>query len=219
MTETESITRRQQRVLRAIRAAEGPTGATELARRLSVHPNTVRFHLDALEDAGAIERVAPAPAGRGRPPVLYRAVAGPGERRYEFLAGIFASQLAADEHGRARATEAGYAWGLEHADRETTGGNGDDSDDGDGDEPVRKLVGLLDDLGFAPRRADTTTVELLNCPFRETVAEHGGLICDMHAGLMRGALAGWNAPVDLAALEPFVTPTICRARLSRGDAR
>ncbi|WP_129656837.1 helix-turn-helix transcriptional regulator [Rothia halotolerans] len=201
-------TGRRERVLQAVRAAEGAVGADELAADLSVHPNTVRFHLAALERSGDVERRDAQSMGRGRPRALYRPSAGAheGERHYEMLAGVLATGLGHTEQGRTRATEAGYAWGLTHA-RSAAPRERD---------AVGELFRLLGELGFAPRRADAGTVELLNCPFRQTVAEHGELICAVHAGLMRGALAGWGAEAEVTSLEPFATPGLCRARLSEG---
>ena len=214
--ESHPSTGRRKRVLQAGRAAEGPVGADELAADLSVHPNTVRFHLAALERSGDVERLDAQPAGRGRPRALYRPSAGAheGERHYEMLAGVLAAGLGHTAQGRARAAEAGYAWGLAHARGAAPRGRGAVRER----DAVEELIRLLGELGFAPRRADAGTVELLSCPFRQTVAEHGELICAVHAGLMRGALAGWDSEAEVTALEPFAAPGLCRARLSEGAA-
>lgn len=214
MMNNHSSPPRRQQVLHAVQVAAGPIGVAELAEALSIHPNTVRFHLDTLEDAGEIERADAESVGRGRPRIRYRLAQGSqrGERRYELLAGILASGLARETRGRARAAEAGYSWGFEYAKNTTPSGQSEIGD----------LLGLLGEVGFAPRRADTdtdlSTVELLNCPFREAVTDHGELICGIHAGLMRGALAGWGSTVELAELEPFAAPGICRARLVNAEA-
>ena len=44
------------RVLAGLRAAAGDLGAVELAERVALHPNSVRYHLDALHRAGLVER-------------------------------------------------------------------------------------------------------------------------------------------------------------------
>lgn len=63
-------------VLDVLRAAGGPAGVREVAARTGLHPNTARFHLDALVDAGLATR-APQPwAVPGRPSTAYRAVPG-----------------------------------------------------------------------------------------------------------------------------------------------
>ena len=65
--------------------------AVELASRIGLHVTTVRFHLDALCDEGAIERTRIYRDGVGRPRTGYRAV----EERldYRILAEILAMEL------------------------------------------------------------------------------------------------------------------------------
>src|SRR3954470_1550578 len=64
--------------LRVVRHLAETSTATlpELARAAGVHLNTVRPHVQALEDADVVTRQAQAPHGRGRPPVAYRLAAG-----------------------------------------------------------------------------------------------------------------------------------------------
>lgn len=222
---------RRAHVLRAVRAAPAPIGVAELAEKLRVHPNTVRFHLTALERDGAVHRVgrdesAARKTGRGRPTLRYRVApntGADGERHYEMLAGILASGLAESERGRDLVERAGYSWGLRRSvqggeDAQQAHGARDFQAAHDDCDAVTRLMGLLDETGFSPRRADTDTLELLNCPFRQTITDHGELICGIHAGLMRGALAGWDARVTVADLEPFASPGVCRATLTRARA-
>ena len=51
------------------------------------------------------------------------------------------------------------------------------------------------------------------CPFRDLAEQHGDVVCSVHLGLIRGALAEIGAPVTATRLEPFVEPSLCRARL------
>lgn len=203
MRQTDGTTR--DRVLAAVRAAATAVGVADVAAELSVHPNTVRFHFDALEQSGLIEQVAPVVTGRGRPRLLYRPASGAdaSARHYQLLAGILATVLDSTPQGRKRGLEAGFAWGQDHAQRHPAR-----SSDG-----VAELVNLLGDAGFAPRRSSPTEVELLNCPFLEAATDHRDLVCGIHTELMRGALAGWQATFDVESLEPFVAPGICRTRL------
>ena len=66
-------------VLDLLRAAGSPVGVQEIADRAGLHPNTARFHLDALVDAGLAARAPKERTTPGRPSMAYRAVAG-GER-------------------------------------------------------------------------------------------------------------------------------------------
>ena len=67
-------TGRRREVLRVLRDSMSPLSIAQIAERLDVHPNTVRFHLDALADAGRVERVQAVPAG----PAGHRWCSGPG---------------------------------------------------------------------------------------------------------------------------------------------
>ena len=77
---------RRQQVLDAIQRAAEPLGVSAIANRISVHPNTVRFHIEALVNDGIIERVPDTPSGPGRPRAGYRArpgLARGGARRHD----------------------------------------------------------------------------------------------------------------------------------------
>ena len=89
--------------------------AVELASRIGLHVTTVRFHLDALCDEGAIERTRIYRDGVGRPRTGYRAV----EERldYRILAEILAMELGEPLQTRARrAQRAGQQWAGRIAD-------------------------------------------------------------------------------------------------------
>src|SRR5262245_9730886 len=62
--------RSRARVLGLLREATAPRGGQAIAERSGLHPNTARFHLDALVAAGL--------ATRDRGPRPSRAVGGPG---------------------------------------------------------------------------------------------------------------------------------------------
>ncbi|WP_202124660.1 helix-turn-helix transcriptional regulator [Actinomadura physcomitrii] len=202
---------RRREILDALRDAGAPLGVADVAERLGVHPNTARFHLDALVADGAAERTLERPAGPGRPRTVYTARPGMdrgGSRAYRLLAQILLSRLAAGPGGRAEAERAGREWGRFLVDRPppfTRIGAGD---------AVARLTGLLADLDFAPDPAGDA-VRLRHCPFLELAEEYGPLVCDVHLGIMRGALAELDAPVEAEGLEPFAEPAACVARLRR----
>lgn len=214
---------RRDEVLRVLRGASQPLPIVEIADRLGVHQNTVRFHLDTLVAHGQVERVTPARRTPGRPPRLYRAAPGmdpTGPRHYRLLAEVLADTLAADPDPGRRAVEAGRAWGWRHATSSDQGA----SETGTGpaeQEPVARLVALLDDIGFAPERDDeasggTPEIGLRNCPFLELAASRPQVACPIHLGLMQGAMDAWHAPLTVDRLEPFVEPDRCVAYLVEG---
>ncbi|MFF3467090.1 helix-turn-helix transcriptional regulator [Streptomyces sp. NPDC001984] len=211
---------RRRAVLDAVRDAAIPPGVTEVAGLLSVHPNTVRFHLDALVARGRIERMEEERSGPGRPRTIYTARQGMdrgGERRYRLLARILLSQLeSTGPDAEAAATSAGRAWGRYLVEqpppvrRPTV------------QETLDKLGELLEDLGFDPQIAgddgSADGIRLRHCPFLELAEEFGTIVCPLHLGLIRGALAELRASVQATRLEPFAEPDACLVHLAVSTA-
>ncbi|MFI0723399.1 helix-turn-helix transcriptional regulator [Streptomyces sp. NPDC021224] len=206
---------RRRAVLDAVRAAGEPQGVAELAGELGVHANTVRFHLDALVAEGAVSRRTQRPAGRGRPRTVYTGAPGMdrgGARGYRLLAQVLVGGLAAkDGRGRGDAEEAGRAWGGFLVDPAQPPA-------ATADTAAERLTELLADLGFEPA-VEPGAIRLRHCPFLELAEEHGEVVCSVHLGLMRGALAAMGAPVTAGRLEPFAAPDSCLARLAPAGPR
>src|SRR6266540_2953427 len=78
------------RLYRYLGLAGHPTSVREMARRLSLHPNTLRPHLRRLEEVGLVARDVRRGATVGRPQTLYTAVEQPATegRDYRLLAEI-----------------------------------------------------------------------------------------------------------------------------------
>ena len=216
---------RRELVLRELKRAAAPVGIAEIADRLGVHPNTVRFHLDKLVGDGRVERVgARAGGATGRPAQLYQAVRGmdpSGPREFELLARVLVEALSARAEPAADAARAGRAWGRARA-RE-------DGPQASHVAPLDRLERLMDELGFAPevssaqdlardhvpdQRSRTSWVGLRSCPFLELATDRPGVVCPVHLGLMQGALEGWEADVTVDRLDPFVQPDLCLAHLA-----
>lgn len=205
----------RSRLLAVLRQAGRPMGVRELAGSVGLHPNTAREHLDQLVDAGLVVRQAARPAGRGRPGLRYAAARSQdGEAdAYRALADALADELASRQDATEAAISAGLRWGRRTADGLRP--------PADGREAVRRLVGVLDDLGFAPDHALTAdaSIRLQRCPFGSLAHERGDIVCNVHLGLMRGALGALGAPLDVASLEPFAEPGACLARLTEVPPR
>jgi predicted ArsR family transcriptional regulator len=208
----ETLGRRHD-VLRVLKAAHSAMSIATIADTLDVHPNTVRFHLDTLVSTGRVEQVAPDRKGPGRPALMFRATQRMdpgGPRHYRLLAEILASGLAGERDADARALAAGRERGLQlKPPPPTTAGAAD------AEESIEHLVGLLDELGFAPERRRAEQVELRHCQFLELAESQKAVICPIHLGVMQGALETWEAPVTVDRLEAFVEPDLCLAQLSR----
>jgi predicted ArsR family transcriptional regulator len=204
------------RVLALLQDAGQPLAAHEVGDRLGTHPNSVRFHLDALADAGLVVRGLEARATPGRPRVTY-AVADTAprvtRRRYRLLAGMLANVLADQvPHPAAVAERSGREWSrsLDLPERHP----GQDAVQ----DALDVLVGSLDDVGFESRAvedADALRIEVSHCPFLEVAEEHDDVVCAMHLGLMRGVLERREAPLGVRDLEPLVRPGLCLAHLTR----
>src|SRR4051794_18972930 len=99
-----------------LRAARDGLDTNALASLLELHPNTVRWHLGILGDAGLVEPTPQPRRGRGRPSILYRLTPdGVAHDRdeYRLLATMLTGLVAADPDGPARAYETGLRWGRE----------------------------------------------------------------------------------------------------------
>jgi len=205
---------RRHDVLSVLRAAEAPLSIADIAEKLGVHPNTIRFHLGRLVTAGRVERVAVPPSGPGRPALMFRSRPGmdpSGPRNFRLLAGVLAQNLRTRPHPAESAAEAGRVWGRQLLDGRVDGVPSDE-------QAVDRLVGILDDLGFMPERAahtPATAIGLRHCPFLELVDDQAAIVCPVHLGLMQGAMDAMQAPLTVERLEAFAEPDLCLAHLGR----
>jgi predicted ArsR family transcriptional regulator len=208
------------RVLDLLRAAGGPLGVQEVAEQAGLHPNTARFHLDALVDVGLAARKRQPRPTPGRPSMAYQVTDsdGPtGQRRYRLLAEMLSSLIAGvmTKPGEA-AAEAGREWGrylTEQPPPYQRLGAG---------EAVEKLAAVLEELGFAPEAVTEGggyRLRLHQCPFREVAERHQDVVCALHLGLMQGVLERLRAPVTADRLQPFAEPSVCIAELTAGEAQ
>jgi predicted ArsR family transcriptional regulator len=200
---------RRQDVLRLLRSSESPLSIGELARRLGVHPNTVRLHLDVLVDAGRVERADVPRSGPGRPPLMFRAsrrMDPAGLRNYRFLAEMLITELSDAHDPTARAIAIGRRWAVRDVEPPAAASTPA--------EVTTWLIGLLDRVGFAPEAgAREGEIDLRNCPFLEAVQPPDRLVCALHLGFMRGAADRAGRSVSVDELIPFAEPDLCRVVL------
>ena len=206
--------RRREEVLALLREAHRPLGVAEIARRIGVHANTVRFHLEALAADGRVEHIGAGHGSPGRPARLYRPVQGMdpvGPRHYRALAEALADGLAGLPDPRRRAVEAGRSWGRRRA-MDTPADNTAD--------PVSRLTRVLTEMDFSPERpADTAhRIDLRHCPFLELALKRREVVCSLHLGLMQGAMRAWGSDIGVERLDAFVEPDRCSAHLGGAPA-
>lgn len=212
---------RRERLLEVLRAASAPRTVASLADELGVHVNTVRFHLEALQQTGQVEPAPVTRAGPGRPPARFQAIRRmdpDGPTNYRLLAGMLAGHLVRSPDPAAAAADLGRAWGPHLV--AAVGSSGSAAPKRGA--AVARLAGVLRDAGFDPEPPAgprPAAIGLRNCPFLDLVTEAAagrsdGVICALHLGLMQGALAALRAPVTVDRLEPFAEPDRCLAHLS-----
>ena len=199
------LSRAQEHVLSAV-CEQGPATITELSATTGLHANTLRGHLDALANAGLLAREREQPSGRGRPAWRWSATP-PANHEYAGLAAALARTLkATSNRPAADAVEAGRSWGHDLA--ATRSPRSDDA--------AREAVALLDDLGFAPHtpKRPSGQVRLTRCPLLEAAREEPTIVCNVHLGLVVGALEEYAAPDPDAHLTPFAEHGACLLRIA-----
>lgn len=227
-----------------VRDHDGAVDAVTLAAEIGLHATTVRFHLDALCDDGAIVRTRVKLVGAGRPRTGYLAA----EERldYRILAEVLAVELGQTVETRARrAQRAGQKWAARVTASRDAGADSvetpsDDVDDSL-DRAAQRATDVFTRMGFGPElatadepapvggRASPATreriIRLHACPVRELARSHPEVGCGVHLGLLQGLLAEPAGAGDRrrtphppmsAHLEPFVEPELCVARLVAG---
>jgi predicted ArsR family transcriptional regulator len=204
------------RILDLLRGSATALDVQQIAEQSDLHPNTVRFHLKILADAGlTCCRSDPRRGTSGRPRLLYIAATDhsgtlhqPG---YQLLADILASYLAASSTiSRGVPEEAGRAFARH---RRSSLPFGEMSSD----EAMRQVIAMFAELGFQPELAShgpDHRMLLHACPFRALATKHPDVICAVHLGLLKQSLANLSAAVQATRLEPFVTPHLCIAHLA-----
>lgn len=181
----------------------------ELARRLALHANTVRWHLGILRDAGLVSSRTGPHTTPGRPRILYTLEQSPeaGEREnYRLLATILSGSLSERADGPSLAAEAGRAWGRYLVRRPPPGTRLPEA------QTVDAVVEFLEQEGFRPEAGDSE-IRMRHCPFRELAESGAGIVCAVHKGLIAGALAELGSTVEVDRLDAFVEPQLCIARL------
>ena len=198
-------------VLEVLAERSEPISIAVLATVTGLHVNTLREHLDALVHAGLVRRERAPAVGRGRPAWLYSALSEdepPGVAEYAGLASALAEVIEqASGSPRHDAIDAGRRWGRHLAGERQPG-------DADEANARRRVVQLLDGLGFAPQPdARDAVVRLTRCPLLEAAGRHPEIVCGVHLGIVRGALEVYGGQPERADLLAFSEPGACRLEL------
>src|SRR5665647_2663500 len=172
---------RRQAVLQSLRQSPEALAVVDVAALTELHPNTARFHLDALAADGLAVRTVETRTSPGRPRVLYVARADAlDQRSYGLLAEMLAGLAAAAGDAGEAAVATGRTWGRHLVERPSSEGGLD------ADLAVDALRRVFEDIGFQPETsAEGGTVSLLlrHCPFREVATRHPEVVCGVHLGI------------------------------------
>lgn len=204
----EPLSRSRRSLLENLAASPVPMTLATLAAGSGLHVNTVRGHLEALEQRGLVQRESGAPRGRGRPASLYRVVEPAHQSEYAGLATALAAAIdRTSGHPRDDAIAAGEDWGRElaraKAGPQTTAR-----------AARRMVVSLLDDLGFAPEAdARHEGVRLTRCPLLDAAHRYPDVVCGVHLGIVRAALDEFGTEAAGVDLFPFSEPGACGLQL------
>jgi predicted ArsR family transcriptional regulator len=203
------------RILEVLQQTEEALDARQLGTRVGLHTNTVRSHLRVLTEAGLVSARREERTGPGRPRVLYQVAAEPTDEHalasYRLLAQILASSLGSEPDPSTRAEKAGQAWGA-HLVRKPPPFTSISKQ-----ETLDEVVRLHEQYGFkAELRQATRGQELVlkRCPFQEVATTYQTVVCSVHLGLIRGALAELASGVEADRLEPFAEPGACIGHLT-----
>ncbi len=169
----------------------------ELARRLDMHPNGVRRHLERLHEDGLVERRR-SQGSRGRPGDRWLVAAGarPGGERpsgYADLARWLARATPSGPTRRRAIEKTGREIGRELAPAAA-------------DDPAEGFRQVVAALGFQPALdvggdgGFTCTLE--NCPYRVSARENPDVVCTLHRGITAGLLAKLDPEAKLTRFEP-----------------
>lgn len=199
-------------VLAHLREADRPLPVAAVAAAAGLHPNTARFHLDALTDQHLVLRDYEKRDRPGRPKLLYRAAPEPPSeaKALQDLAGALVRHLEQVGGGSDdQAEAAGRFWGEELAAADPVRA------------PLDRVVVTLTGLGYQPVLVGepAETIVLTPCPlraigFEQPATDQLPTVCRLHLGLIRGLL-GEDADYGVDELRPFATATTCTARLTR----
>lgn len=171
----------------------------ELTESTGLHPNTVREHLQRLDEAGYLVQETERRTTRGRPRVLYSAADGTAA-----ASSPIAERRVRDAAERGDLMRRVMPW----TDGATLPG-----------DAVHQLDALVDDLideGFDPVVDEQTlTVELTPCAHAEAQAAHRDVLCQVHLALMQSVLSEAGGPLAIGGMRPSCDPKECVVQLIR----
>ncbi|OFK64441.1 MULTISPECIES: metalloregulator ArsR/SmtB family transcription factor [Corynebacterium] len=213
--DTMKLSPKQREVLSVLQKFPQGARAAEVAKKMGMHVNTARGHLDELVNAGAV-RVVTAPAqGRGRPSLIFQ-VRVPDNRsvaeEYVTLISVLIKALAAKEQLNDYASEQARELGREWAKTAASS---------HGAEALGSLHRMMREMGFDPvtsaeqfDQEGRTDVELHACPFVTAGVEPSPFVCAIHDGYLEQAAADSGGRLSLKLI-PKSGNGVCRISVEK----
>jgi predicted ArsR family transcriptional regulator len=185
-------------------AGSGHASLQELADAASVHLNTARTHVTALEEAGAVIARPRERPGRGKQGLEYELAEGwtLGAGDFRAIAEVLATAVMRGGLSPEARADVGRAWG-----RFILGRPGIH-------EPKEEVVRALEWLGYVAEMSDGQ-VELSGCPCILVSPDEPRVVCDVAAGLIDGVLEGCGS--DLCVQRQRHQPTERRCQIGLGE--
>jgi predicted ArsR family transcriptional regulator len=190
--------------LLAVMAGRPQCTIAELTAATKLHANTVREHLQRLEDDGLVVRATERRTTRGRPRVLYSAVLGEAP-----VPNPVARRKAKDAAAR------GDLMRRVLPDTAPAAGTLDAA----GIHQIDAIVDHLDAAGFDPSfDHDELSLDVTPCPHREVQSGHREKLCAVHLAMMQGVLAEAGGPLRAVSVRTDGVPYGCIVQLARMPA-
>lgn len=213
---------KQRLVLNTLQEFPQGARAQEVAKRLDMHVNTARGHLDELVKTGAV-RVTRAPAkGRGRPSLIFqvrvpdnRVVAEEYIALIAVMSELFADNAELNDFHSAKARDIGKQWANQV--HQPTYIPGTDA--------FRTVFHALRELGFDPTadnseedeksiEAKKQCIELNACPFVAAGVKPSPFVCAIHDGYLETTAKRLPGDVSLS-LTPKSGNGVCKVELEK----
>jgi predicted ArsR family transcriptional regulator len=198
---------RRAEILRLLQEADHPLAIQDVVDATSLHPNTVRNHLERLARAGLVRQLTEDRSAPGRPRSLFTAggEVGAGDLEnstddsgYRDLTGILAASLRQAGNPAAHAVITGQQWLRTLAVH---------------DWPARPapvptalsdVVVLLDEMGLSPTLADDGSTVAIDVPnSADLSADDMAVLLSVHAGMLERALERLDCAMTIASVDPL----------------
>ncbi|MFV0634751.1 helix-turn-helix transcriptional regulator [Demequina sp.] len=191
----------RQRILSAMADAGGSASVSDLARAVRLHANTVRAHLELLEEVGLVRTSLDRSGRRGRPRQVFTLIRPTGGPKAGQTNDIYAELAKALLAGFGRQAADAVARAATSAER-VGGRMGGDvaADDASADDTVTACLAAAG-VEIAWRVDGAALVK--TCPLADVARLHPEVVCPIHARMLAAALEE-GAGIDRISVQPNV---------------